>query len=168
MKRRGLLIAAAAAPLAGCSAAEVKTFPTLAAAMSAIEGLGRGYKTTGVWSLPQTLNHLAQSIDCSIDGFPELRSALFRTAVGGAAFAVFQARGRMSHSLVEPIPGAPPLDAAAPLDAAIARALAALRRFEAHGGALAPHFAYGTLDKAQYTRAHLMHLANHWDEVARA
>ena len=51
---------------------------------------------------------------------------------------------------------------------AVARAAIALRRFEAHAGALQPHFAYGELDKAQYTRAHLMHLANHWTEVQRA
>jgi hypothetical protein len=166
--RRRLLIATAAAPLAACSPAEVKTFATPAAALAAIEGLARGHKTTGAWNLSQTLNHLAQSIEYSIDGFPQMKSAMFRAAVGTAAFAVFQARGRMSHSLVEPIPGAPALDAAAPLEPAIARALAALRRFEAHTGALAPHFAYGALDKAQYTRAHLMHLANHWDEVTRA
>jgi hypothetical protein len=167
MQRRPLLIAAAAAPLAGCSPAEVKTFPTVAAALAAIEGLTSGYKSTGAWTLAQILNHLAQSIEYSIDGYPELKSALFRTAIGTPAFAVFQARGRMSHSLVEPIPGAPALEAAAPLAPAIARAAAALRRFEAHSGALAPHFAYGALDKAQYTRAHLMHLANHWDEIAR-
>jgi Protein of unknown function (DUF1569) len=167
MRRRTLLMATAAAPLAGCGAAEVKTFPTLASAMAAIEGLARGHQATGAWTLPQTLNHLAQSIDYSIDGFPEMKSALFRAAVGSAAFAVFQARGRMSHSLAEPIPGAPALDVAAQLEPAIARALGALRRFESHTGALAPHFAYGALDKAQYARAHLMHVANHWDEVTK-
>ena len=168
MRRRTLVVAAAAAPLAACSAAEVKTLPTVAAAMAAIEGLARGHRHTGAWTLAQMLNHAAQSIDYSIDGFPELRSALFRNAVGRVAFAVFQARGKMGHTLNEPIPGAPALDVQAPLEPAIARALAALRRFEAHTGALAPHFAYGELDKAQYTRAHLMHLANHWSEVERA
>jgi Protein of unknown function (DUF1569) len=168
MRRRAVVVVGATLPLAGCGAAEVKTFPTLAAAMMAIEGLARSHKATGEWTLPQTLNHLAQSIEYSIDGFPEMKSALFRGAVGSAAFAVFQARGRMSHSLVEPIPGAPALDAAAPLEPAISRAIGALRRFEVHTGALAPHFAYGALDKAQYTRAHLMHVANHWDEVAKA
>jgi hypothetical protein len=49
-----------------------------------------------------------------------------------------------------------------PLAAAVARLVAALDRFEAHTGPLQPHFAYGVLDKAAYTRAHLMHLANHW------
>jgi Protein of unknown function (DUF1569) len=165
--RRSFVIAASAAPLAACSAAEVKTFPTLATASAAIESLARGHRHNGAWTLAQMLEHAAQSIDYSIDGFPELRSALFRTAVGSVAFAVFQARGKMGHTLSEPIPGAPALDAQAPLEPAIARALAALRRFEAHSGALAPHFAYGELDKAQYTRAHLMHLANHWTEVER-
>ena len=154
-------------PLAACGAAEVKTFPTLAAASTAIESLVKGHKHIGTWTLAQMLNHAAQSVDYSIDGFPELKSALFRKAVGGVAFAVFQARGKMGHTLDEPIPGAPALDAQAPLEPAIARALAALRRFEAHSGSLAPHFAYGELDKAQYTRAHLMHLANHWAEVER-
>jgi Protein of unknown function (DUF1569) len=168
MRRRTLVVAASVAPLAACTAAEMKTMPTMAAAMAAIEGLAKGYRHTGAWTLAQMLNHAAQSIDYSIDGFPELRSALFRNAVGRVAFAVFQTRGKMGHSLTEPIPGAPALDAQAPLEPAIARAVAALRRFEAHTGALAPHFAYGELDKAQYTRAHLMHLANHWSEVARA
>lgn len=167
MRRRTLLIAASVAPLSACNAAEVKTMPTMAAAMSAIESLAKGHQHNGAWTLAQMLNHAAQSIDYSIDGFPELKSALFRKAVGSVAFAVFQARGKMGHSLNEPIPGAPALDAQAPLEPAIARALAALRRFDAHTGALAPHFAYGELDKAQYTRAHLMHLANHWTEVAR-
>ena len=41
----------------------------------------------------------------------------------------------------------------------------ALQRFDAHTGALQPHFAYGPLDKPAYIRAHLMHLANHWSLV---
>ena len=34
--------------------------------------------------------------------------------------------------------------------------------------ALAPHFAYGALDKNAYRRAHLMHLADHAREIVRA
>ena len=162
-----MLIAAASSPLAACSRAEVKTFPTLASAMRAIEALAKGHFKDGRWNLPQMLQHAAQSVEYSIDGYPERKSGLFRATVGAAAFAVFDARGTMAHPLDEPIPGAPVLDADAPLAASIARAIEALRRFEAHGGALAPHFAYGALDKAQYTRAHLMHLANHWSEVRR-
>ena len=162
IRRRSLLVLAAVAPgAAAFGAAEVKTFPKFADAAKAIGALATGHKHTGVWTLAQMLEHAAQSVDYSIDGYPEMKSALFRAAVGSVAFSVFQARGRMSHALDEPIPGAPALDAQAELAPSIERALASLRRFEAHNGALAPHFAYGALDKAQYTRAHLMHLANH-------
>jgi hypothetical protein len=161
VQRRRLIVGAAGLLLAACSVGEVRTFPTLVSAVAAIESLARGHRHTGVWSLAQMLQHVAQSIHYSIDGYPQARSALFRKAVGGVAFAAFQARGKMSHALDEPIPGAPALDAQLALPIA-------LRRFEAHAGALAPHFAYGALDKDEYTRAHLMHLANHWLEVERS
>ena len=48
---------------------------------------------------------------------------------------------------------------------AVDRAIAALQAFEQHTGSLLPHFAYGDLNKADYRRAHLMHFANHWQEV---
>lgn len=115
----------------------------------------------GHWDAARTLEHAAQSIEMSLDGYPQLRAAWFRASVGPLAFAVFDKRGQMRHSLVEPIPGAAPL-AAAELALAATRLEAAISRFEAHSGPLAPHFAYGELDHPAYTRAHLMHLANHW------
>ena len=45
---------------------------------------------------------------------------------------------------------------------ALKRPPEALAAFDAWSGPLKPHVAYGELDKAQYTRAHLMHLADHW------
>ena len=101
----------------------------------------------------------------SLDGYPQPRSALFQNTLGAAAFAVFQWRGRMSHGLDEPIPGAPPLALPGDLTASVARLRAAIARFDGHSGALAPHFAYGRLDKAQYARAHAFHIANHQDEI---
>jgi len=140
-------------------------FPDLAAALRAIEGLGANSRSTGAWTLPQILNHAAQSVEYSLSGFPQPKSALFQATLGKTALAVFQARGRMSHSLDEPIPGAPALAAADPLPAAKVRLVKALRDFDAHQGPLQPHFAYGALDKPHYARAHLMHLANHWAEI---
>ena len=70
----------------------------------------------------------------------------------------------MSHSLQEPIPGAPELDN----DLANGLHAARTPTFEAHTGALAPHFAYGALNKNDSTRAYLMHLANHWTELVRS
>jgi hypothetical protein len=167
MRRRELIVGAAALPLVGCGMAEVQTFPTLASARRAIDGLASGWKTTGTWPIATVLNHAAQSVEYSLRGFPEPKSAIFRATVGRAAFAWFDSRGAMSHGLAEPIPGAPAIAADAPLPAAIERLQVSLAAFEAHTGALAPHFAYGALDKTQYTRAHLMHLANHWQEFRK-
>lgn len=167
-RRRWLVMssAAAALPLAACSAAPVQGFATLTDARKAVDALASGaWRATGSFDLPQTLHHAAQSVEFSLRGFPEMKSSVFRATVGSAAFAVFNARGAMSHSLAEPIPGAPALAPGQALDVAIARLQIALSDFEAHNGPLAPHFAYGALDKPQYTRAHLMHLANHWQEL---
>ena len=170
-RRRSLLLAAGAPAgllAGGCAANEVKVFPTLASAQQAIAALGQGgWRSSGSFTLAQMLNHAAQSIEYSVHGYPESRSALFRQTAGRAAFALFDARGSMSHSLADPIPGAPLLSAADPLPAAVMRAQQALLLFDQHQGALQPHFAYGSLSKSQYLRAHLMHLANHWTEVVR-
>ena len=166
MKRRTLLQAPLLlAPLAGW--ADSPTVGSLPDARRWLDRLAaaRGARSTGAWPLPTVLEHLAQSIEMSLDGYPKPRSALFQNTVGAAAFAVFQWRGRMSHGLDEPIPGAPPLALPGDLTASVARLRAAIARFDGHSGALAPHFAYGRLDKAQYARAHTLHIANHQDEI---
>ncbi|WP_235504084.1 MULTISPECIES: DUF1569 domain-containing protein [unclassified Acidovorax] len=114
------------------------------------------------WSWSQTLEHCAQSIEFSLAGFPEPKSAVFQHTAGAAAFGLFAWRGRMSHNLAEPIPGAPALTApTADASAAMARLKAAVTAFELHPGPLHPHFAYGMLSRSQYEHAHAMHLANH-------
>lgn len=125
-------------------------------------------RLTGAWDLAHVLHHTAQCIEFSMAGFPALKPAWFRATIGSYAFALFNSRGAMSHDLGEPIPGAPAIAQGQPLIPAVDHAIAALRAFDAHTGALQPHFAYGTLDKPAYTRAHLMHLANHWNEAAVA
>jgi hypothetical protein len=161
--RRRLLIAAAPLALAGCGGPGALRFPDIDSAVRAVRGLVPEGRSSGAWPLPQTLEHLAQSIEYSITGYPQPRAAWFQASVGRAAFAVFDARGRMHHALDEPIPGAPAL-AAKELPPAAERLVQALRRFEAHTGPLQPHFAYGALDKPHYTRAHLLHLADHWSD----
>ncbi|MBP6900654.1 MAG: DUF1569 domain-containing protein [Burkholderiaceae bacterium] len=108
-----------------------------------------------------TLAHLAQSIEYSMQGFPQPKPLLFQRTLGAAAFAVFSARGHMSHDLSAPIPGATALDAALPLDAGLQRLRQAIGAFRGWTGPLQPHFAYGTLDRAAYERAHAMHIAEH-------
>lgn len=74
----------------------------------------------------------------------------------------------MSHSLSEPIPGAPALELGSDWRAGALRLRAAITRFSAHTGPLKPHFAYGALDKADFALAHTLHIANHQDEILLA
>ena len=124
-------------------------------------------RATGAWPLSSVLDHLAQSIEMSMDGFPQPRGALFQKTAGTAAFAVFKWRGRMSHGLAEPIPGAPGLRAGADWRPAAARLRQAIARFDSHAAKLQPHFAYGDLSKSDYAVAHALHIANHQDEILR-
>ena len=91
-----------------------------------------------------------------------VQTQIFRASLGPLAFAMFTWRGRMTHGLDQAIPGAPAIPEGLPLLPAVDRAVAALLAFERHAGPLMPHFAYGALGKAAFTRAHLMHLADHW------
>lgn len=117
------------------------------------------------WTLSQTLNHCAQSIEYSMTGFPEMKSTLFQKTAGAAAFSVFAWRGRMSHNLTEPIPGAPSLQGDADLGASLTRLTRSVQDFEASREPLQAHFAYGQLDKSDYELAHAMHLANHFSMI---
>jgi len=142
-------------------------FGSIAAALRTLDGLrAHAPRMNGAWDLAHVLHHAAQSVEYSMSGFPDLKPAWFRASVGFYAFALFNARGQMVHTLNEPIPGAPAIAQDQPLAPAVDRVVAALQSFDRHAGALAPHFAYGALSKAEYTRAHLMHLANHWAEAA--
>ena len=135
----------------------------LSAAMTRIETISRvrlAASDTGFgWS--ETLQHLAQSIEYSMLGFPQAKPAAFQATVGRAAFAVFDWRGAMTHGLDEPIPGAPALDAVLDEEVALRRLRQAVDDFLAFRGELQPHFAYGTLDPCDYARAHALHLADH-------
>lgn len=116
------------------------------------------------WNISQVLNHLAQSIEYSMTGYPEHKSDRFKETVGQWAFSVFSFRGKMNHDLLEPIPGAPRLEAN---DAALAmsRLITALNDFRVFKGRLKAHFAYGELNHAAYTHAHVMHINNHLETL---
>ena len=116
------------------------------------------------WSVPQVLEHLAQSVEYSMSGFPQTKPVWFKASVGRLAHAVFQRSGRMRHDLQAPIPGAAALREH-DLTAAAQRLVAALDAFAGFPGPLKAHFAYGELDHSTYLRAHLMHIADHAAEI---
>jgi Protein of unknown function (DUF1569) len=169
MKRRVVLIGGVAvAAAAGWFALPSGSRPlTVASAANELSKLKSAKIThTGGWTPAQVFEHLAQSIDYSMTGFPQSKSALFQSTAGAAAFAVFQAKGAMKHGLTEVIPGAPALATNGDQDVALDRLLKSLAAFDAFNGTLKPHFAYGDLDKQKYTAAHAMHVFNHLTEFS--
>ncbi|WP_137818061.1 DUF1569 domain-containing protein [Pseudomonas sp. 2FG] len=161
----GALGATAAALGAGFWALPLGPAPaglSLPAARAVLAQLaGRALVSVQGWSPAEVFNHCAQSIDYSLDGYPELKPAWFRHSLGVAAFGVFAARGAMRHPLDQPIPGAAPLAEPAGQEQALQRLQDAFARFAAHRGALQPHFAYGVLSHEEYALAHVLHLYNH-------
>jgi len=120
---------------------------------------------TGKWDPVVVFNHCAQSVEYSMSQFPEHKSSLFKNTVGKLAFSVFTAKGKMTHGLSEPIPGAPLIKTNKNIEQALARLKQSLIAFDKYQGSFAPHFAYGELTKREYELAHIMHLNNHLNEI---
>ncbi len=173
MQRRKLLLGAASVGLVALGGGAVwLNTPgngqplTTAAAIERLNGmLGRSISSSGKWTPFQIFNHIAQSIEFSMSGYPQLKSAAFQSVLGQPVFHVFSKRRAMSHSLSEPIPGAAAIAENGIVDDALGRVVLALRAFDAHTGPLRPHFAYGALSKNEFEVAHAMHLYNHLNEV---
>lgn len=140
--------------------------PDIPAMLAELSGWrGRSVTTTGSWSPAQIFTHLAQSIEYSMTGYPEMKAVLFQKTAGSAAFFVFSSLGKMKHNLADPIPGAPSLEAN-DTGSTLERLIAALQSFHDFTGELRPHFAYGVLSKAEYAAAHLMHIRDHQREFS--
>jgi hypothetical protein len=170
MNRRELLLATTLLTTGGWSMADAPKVRSLNDALRWLDKLDKAGKLTmtGKWPVAAVLEHLSQSIEMSLDGFPQPKPALFQDTAGSAAFAFFKWRGRMSHGLDEPIPGAAALTMQGDWKPAALRLRAAITRFDDHTGALKPHFAYGKLSKTDFALAHAFHIANHQDEFVIA
>ena len=166
--RRAFLASGAAlgtVPLLGCGPQlRDLRLSSLPAALDEMRRLGAApaLQSQTAWGWAQTLEHLAQSVEYSMTGYPTQQSVLFQRLAGRPAFQLFAWRGQMRHDLTAPIPGSPALAAGTPLAAASLRLLTACGQFLQWRGPLQPHFAYGALTHAEYEQAHAMHLANHF------
>lgn len=128
----------------------------------------RQLSSSGDWGVAKIFAHLAQSIEFSMTGYPQHKPALFKHTIGKLAFSIFSARKAMSHSLSEPIPGAPTLQENTDFHAALAHLRSVLLTFRDYDGKLHAHFAYGGLSKAEYTLAHIIHIHNHMQQISAA
>ena len=142
-----------------------KSTLTIDMALENLEKLRQSQVTmAGAWSLSQVLEHCAQSVEFSMIGFPEHKPELFKQTIGKLAFSAFSEKGEMRHNLAEAIPGAAELTAES-VEASYRRLKQAMMDFKQYQGELAEHFAFGSLNKAQYEQAHVMHFYNHLQEV---
>jgi hypothetical protein len=166
MNRRSFLVLPTSllAGVAVADAPKVQSLDDVVRWLDRLDHAADVHSTTN-WKMRAVLEHLAQSIEMSLDGFPQPKSALFQSTAGAAAFAFFKLRGRMGHGLTEPIPGAPALAQLDDWKPGASRLRLAVQRFQAHSGALQPHFAYGALSHADFALAHTFHIANHQDEI---
>lgn len=119
----------------------------------------------GEWNSYQIFTHCAQSLEYSMSQFPLHKSSFFKNTIGKLAFSLFSSKGKMTHDLSEPIPGAPSLTSSMDVSIALNRLKKSLIDFEKYLGPIAPHFAYGELTKKEFEMAHVMHLYNHLQEI---
>ncbi|MBS2030231.1 MAG: DUF1569 domain-containing protein [Deltaproteobacteria bacterium] len=136
--------------------------PSLDDARSKLDALEQR-PPTGVmgWSASEILQHCAQSVEMSIQGFPTMRSIIVRGLFGPMVKRKFLKAGAMKHDLTAPIPGAPPLDREVPLAEALKRLRASFDAFQGYRGELSPHFAYGAVSHDEYAQLHAMHVLEH-------
>ncbi len=139
---------------------------TVSAAIKTLNNLPiQTLESSGQWSVYQIFSHCAQSIEFSMSAFPQHKSRLFKRTLGHFAFRAFESKGQMTHSLNEPIPGAPVITESFDPIMALNRLIQSLIDFDNYHQDLAPHFAYGELTKREYEIAHVMHLNNHLQEI---
>lgn len=169
MNRRNFLIATISTPIVLAfgihSVANTRQY-SLNELVRQLKALSAAQLTsTGQWSVSEIFQHCAQSIQFSRMGYPQAKSAIFQYTAGASALAVFSASGHMTHPLDEPIPGAAKLDTTLPAGDALTMLVNELEHFMVWQHDLAPHFAFGNLNKAQYTAAHYLHVQNHLAEI---
>jgi hypothetical protein len=137
------------------------------ARLDALRTSGTLRARSGSWSVSQIAVHCAESIECSIRGFPTERPRIVQWTVGAIALRVFLARGSMSHDRNATLPGGPePVDVAVP--AAFDRLIAAIDELAGHQGPLARHVVFGAVSKTEYERYHAIHIADHLGEIVPA
>jgi len=173
MNRRGFLklagYSAGASLLAGVgwlTFAPKRVLIPLTAIRVKLEDLERyNFSALGEWTLDEVLIHCAQSIECSMTGYPKHKSDIFKSTIGSVAFESFSKLGSMTHNLNEGIPGLPWPPENLGGKGAVARLQKAINLFLAYEGQLHAHFAYGELDKNSYEVAHVLHILDHLPEL---
>lgn len=139
---------------------------TISSALKKLDLLSnKNLLNSGKWNSYQIFTHCAQSIEYSMTEFPSHKANFFINTIGKLAYTIFTSKGKMTHDLSEPIPGAPALISSKDIQTALERLKKSLIDFDKYQGSMAKHFAYGELTKEEFEIAHVMHLYNHLEEI---
>ena len=140
-------------------------FRTLSQAEEHLERIEKApaYKATGLWSEAQIFDHLANSFENSVSGYPGLLPAVLRKTIGRMIFRSQQKNGFMKPG--SPNPNAPKVRAEGDAKQALKRLRKAIVQFKAHDGEMAVHPAFDRLSKDEFSHLHAMHMANHFEHI---
>lgn len=116
------------------------------------------------WTLYKILNHLAQSCEYSMTGYPEQYSS-FVQSISKLMFNNYKKNGYMIHNLTDPVPGAPDIPDEGNLADAFLRLRNSIFDFQNWTSATFPHFAYGDLSYEDWELAHAFHMADHFSSL---
>jgi hypothetical protein len=133
-------------------------FARLDEVMADVDRLLEGHETVGKWSLGQVCHHLAETIRCSVEGFPTHMPWPIRRAIGPWIYRKIDRDGRMPAGIkapayLQPSPGLDARDGAESLREAI-------RLYQANGP-IAEHPIFGPFTPSQWERIHCIHCAHH-------
>ncbi len=115
------------------------------------------------WTMAQICEHCAQTIYCSMQGYPSLKPLWFRRSIGALILKIFFVRSKMKHNLQAPLVGAKPIEVKG--QSAFEVLLESIDQFQAYQGELQPHFIFGQMNHADYDRYFTLNLKDHFSEV---
>ncbi|MCB1176729.1 MAG: DUF1569 domain-containing protein [Leptospiraceae bacterium] len=151
-----------------CSSGDIKMVKevrlhSLEESLTELEKLenAKSITTTGNWDINQIFEHMAQSIEYSLSGYPDNKPYIIRKTIGRIVLSKFLGQGYMSHDLNSPIPGAPTLNKNPDFKPGISRLKNAIYSFINYTGEPKIHFVYDSVSKKEYDKIHAMHIANH-------
>jgi len=136
-------------------------FSTLEEVRADIEELAGGsYVTVGKWSFAQILDHLASSLNASIDGFPFKASFFVRWFVAPMIKnSILTKQMKPGFALPKKFSSYLPSDECT-MDEALPKVLAAIKRFESELP-LADHPFFGKMASEEWMNLHIRHAELH-------
>jgi len=140
-------------------------FATLDEVRADIEALAAGsYVTVGKWSFAQILDHLASSLNCSLDGFPFKASFFVRWFVAPMIKnSILTKEMKPGFKLPKKFSSYLPTEECT-MDEALPKVLAAIKRFETELP-LADHPFFGKMASEEWMNLHVRHAELHMSFV---